>query len=296
MSDKKLVINAEKCIHCGLCLQDCIASCLQFDDNKIPQFRPNGEKFCIKCQHCLAVCPSGALSILGKNPDDSQTVLNNCNSEALLNLMQSRRSFRHYKKENVEKETLDKLKNMLNFVPTGVNNHSLHFTFIDDIEVMDKFRDTVNARLINALTKTPLKLAGKKFARYKNAILRGDDIIFRGAPHLVVAATPIDAPCADIDPTIALSYFELYAQSLGVATLWCGLAEFCLKMFPELSEQLEIPEEYKASYVMLFGPAKIKYTRTTQPEPCSMVSLKKDFAEKKVTLGQKFKRFLWNAK
>lgn len=296
MSDKKLIINAEKCVHCGLCIQDCIASCLKFDDNKTPEFRPNGEKFCIKCQHCFAICPTGALSILDKNPDESELVLEKYNFDEVLNLMKSRRSFRHYKKENLDKKTLEKLKNMLNFVPTGVNNHSLHFSFIDEIEVMDEFRATVNSKLVHALTKTPLKIIAKKFERYKNAILRGDDVLFRGAPHLVVVATPIDAPCAEIDPVIALSYFELYAQSLGVATLWCGLAEFCLKMFPELSEQLGIPENYKASYVMLFGPAKIKYSRSTQPEPFSMVSVKKDFAEKKVSLRQKFKRFLWNSK
>ena len=35
------------------------------------------------------------------------------------------------KKTNVDKNTIQKLKDMLNYVPTGKNNHSLHFSFIE---------------------------------------------------------------------------------------------------------------------------------------------------------------------
>lgn len=293
MSLCNLEINVEKCTHCGLCINDCMASCLKFDENEIPIFEPNVEKFCINCQHCMAICPTGALSISGKKPEDSETVLNKYNSDEILNLIKSRRSFRKYKKENLDKETLDKLKDMLNYAPTGVNNHSLYFSFIDDIEVMDEFREKVNKKLIHFLTKSPLKFMAKKFGRYKNAILSGQDLVFRGAPHLVVVSAHKDAPCADIDPFIALSYFELYAQSLGVGTVWCGIAKGCLQMFPELSEQLEIPDNYKVSYVMLFGPRAISYSRTVQPEPYNMVSVKKD-SGRKVGFLKKIKRFFYN--
>lgn len=36
--------------------------------NTISEFGRDG---CWKCQHCMAVCPKGAISILNKNPDDS---------------------------------------------------------------------------------------------------------------------------------------------------------------------------------------------------------------------------------
>ena len=287
-----LVIDEEKCIRCGLCVKDCTAGVLEQAENEVPKIAENGEKRCIKCQHCLAVCPTGALSIFGKNPQDSDSI-REVNSDDVLNLIKSRRSYRHYKQENLDKETMDKLKNMLNWVPTGCNNHRLHFAFIDDIAVMNDFRGYVTSTLIKILTKTPVKPIMDKFGKYKNSFLNGEDVIFRGAPHLIVACTPIDAPCADIDPIIALSYFELYAQSLNVATVWCGFAAICFKMFPELCSQLKIPDGYKASYVMLFGPRDIKYARTTQPEQYTISTAEKG-GRNNMNIVDKVKRYFWN--
>lgn len=288
-----LKIDYDKCVHCGLCAKDCIAGCIEFDENNFPKTAPGGEKRCIKCQHCLTICPTGALSILDKSPENSDPVWNDHNPDMVLNLIKSRRSFRQYKKENLSADIMNKLKNMLNWTPTGCNNHKLHFAFIDDIEVMDDFRDTVNKKLIKIITSKPLNKIAGPFARYKKAFLNGEDVIFRGAPHMVAVSVPVNAPCATIDPVIALSYFELYAQSLGVGTCWCGFGEACLQMFPDLCERLEIPQGYKAAYVMLFGPAGAKYLRTTQPESFEVVSVKKE-NKGEITFAKRIKRYFWN--
>lgn len=290
---KNLKIDKEKCIHCGKCINDCITQCLEFNDENIPVFTSTGESQCIKCQHCFAICPTGALSICDKNPEVSESVRSAVNSDDLLHLIKSRRSFRKYKQENISVEDMNKLKSMLKYVPTGVNNHRLHFSFIDDIEVMNDFRKNINEKLINLLKKTPINTIIRKFSRYTDAILSGTDVIFRNAPHMLVVASPSDAPCKDVDPIIALSYFELYAQSMGIATLWCGLAEACIMLFPEVCEQLEIPENYKASYVMLFGYSDINYSRTIQPDDCQITSVKSAKAVN-VSAIRKIKRFFWN--
>lgn len=292
MTELNLKIS-DKCIHCGKCINDCIAKVLEFDENNVPKVAEGGENRCVKCQHCLAICPVGALSILDKNPENSDPV-NKHNPNEILNLIKSRRSIRKYKPENLDSETLSKLKNMLNWVPTGVNDHRLHFSFIDDIEVMNDFRDYTNKKIIDILSKPIVDAATKKFDRYKRAILNGKDMIFRGAPHMVVVSAPLDSHCPEADPMIALSYFELYAQSLGVGTCWCGLGYSVIKMFPELCKQLEIPDNYKVSYAMLFGPTDETYSRATQPEPCKITSVKKD--NRKMSFIDKIKRLKWNNK
>lgn len=284
-------VNKEKCIHCGLCIKDCSACALSFDENNVPQI---DESRCFKCQHCMAVCPVGALSVCGKNPENSDAIWQQ-NPDNILNLIKSRRSVRHYKQQNLDFEKMQKLKEMLKFVPTGCNNHRLHFSFIDDIEVMNEFRGYVNGKILDALTNKTIKPLVEKFGRYSKRFLDGEDIVFRTAPHMLVVSTPVDAPCADIDPTIALSYFELYAQSMNVGTCWCGLGKFCLLVLPELSEYLQVPQGYKASYVMLFGEPDVKFARTVQPEEVKIVSVKKgEF--KKLGLVNKIKRFFWNIK
>ncbi len=291
MTILNLKIDEDKCIHCGLCIKDCMAGVIEFNGNNIPTVAEGGENRCIKCQHCLAVCPVGALSILDKAPENSE-VIREYDSDILLNLIKSRRSFRFYKNENLDADRMEKLKNMLNWVPTGVNNHRLHFSFVDDVEVMNDVREYTNKKIIELVSRPIADNLTKKFERYKKAILKGNDIIFRGAPHMVVVSSPIDAPCRDVDPMIALSYFELYAQSLGVATCWCGLGYNALNFFPELCKQFEIPDGYKVSYTMLFGPADIKYSRAIQPEPYEMVSVKKGGRE--MSLMERIRRVFYN--
>ncbi len=292
MTVMDLKIDSEKCVHCGHCIKDCMSRSLEFDENKIPRVAEGGENRCIKCQHCLSICPVGALSIFNKSPENSEPI-KDYNSDEILSLIKNRRSYRHYKQENLPPEIMDKLKNMLNWVPTGVNDHRLHFSFIDDIEVMNEFRDYTNNKIIEMVSKPGLNLAFKKFERYKKALLKGNDIIFRGAPHMVVVSSPNDAHCKDVDPMIALSYFELYAQSLGVATCWCGLGYGVLRLIPELCKQLEIPDNYKLSYVMLFGPKGMTYHRATQPDPFTMISVKK--GNRSMSFTEKVKRFFFNA-
>lgn len=279
-------IDKNKCINCGLCIKDCSAKALQFDENKFPMI---DEKRCFKCQHCLAVCPVGALSVCGKSPENSNKIFSQ-NPDMILNLIQSRRSCRHYKQINLSPEKLVKLKNMLKYVPTGVNFHKLHFAFIDDIDVMNEFRNHVNEKIMNALTTKPVKVIAEKFSRYSKMFLSGEDVLFRGAPHLVVVSVPDNAPCKNVDPFIALSYFELYANSMEIGTCWCGLVQFCIKVMPELVEYLGIPNGYNPACVMLFGEPDIKFARTVQPEPFEIVSVKKgEF--KKFGLIDKIRKF-----
>lgn len=290
MKELNFKVDEQKCIHCGKCVEECIVNVLAMDENNIP--KTVNEKNCIGCQHCFSVCPVGAISIFDKKAEDSDKIYSQ-NPDMILNLIKSRRSVRKYKQENVDTETMNKLKDMLKWVPTGCNYHRMHFSFIDDIQIMNKFREHVNNKIINALTKTPIKAVADKFGAYTQAFINGEDIIFRGAPHMLVVSNSLKAPCLPEDPIIALSYFELYAHSLGIGTCWCGYGQMCMKLFPELSEFLEIPEGYRSVYVMLFGPKDINYQRTTQPKDFIITSAKdKDF--QKMPAINKVKRYFWN--
>lgn len=294
MQNINFKIDENKCVHCGKCVNDCVSGIIKMNSDNIPSISKEDENRCIKCQHCLAICPVGAISILDKNPDNSSLCKNFPNSEQLLNLIQSRRSFRNYKKENLPQETMQKLKDMIKYAPTGCNNHNLHISIIDDVEVMDKFRNRTNNMIKKIFLSTKLNKFMNKFSKYKDAFLNGEDVIFRNAPHIIVVSSPITAPCANEDPIIALSYFELYAQSLGVGTLWCGFAQMCLKLFPELCDYLEIPDGYKPVYVMLFGPTDTKYTRTTQPEEYNITTVRGENSSENIPITRKLKRYFWN--
>lgn len=283
-------VDSEKCIHCGLCVKDCIAGIIKFDENKNPKVED--DKHCIGCQHCLAICPVGAISVFDKNPENSDKIYSQ-NPDMILNLIKSRRSDRNFLNRNVDKEKLNKLKEMLSYVPTGCNQHKLKFSFVEDVEVMNEVRNFVNQKIINALTKAPIKAVAEKFSPYTKAFLNGDDVIFRNAPHMLVVSNSVTATCCSEDVIIALSYFELYAQSLGLGTCWCGFGEMCLKLFPELCDYFQIPDGYGAGYVILFGEKSVNYSRTTQPLNADIVTIdNKEIS--KISVAQTAKRHFWN--
>ena len=274
MNKLKFFVDESKCVKCGACIRDCAVEILEFDPvREFPHVIPGAEDACTRCQHCLAVCPTGAVEIFGRDPEESMPADSNPDPEEILSLIANRRSFRSYRHENLDDVTLGKLKDMLKFVPTGVNAHSLYFAFIDDVKVMDEFRDYVSNQIAGMLAGEPDSPFLARMARYRGQFERGKDVIFRGAPHMLVVAADEKSATPAVDPSIALSYFELYAQSLGVGTVWCGLAQGALNYFPELMRRLKLPEGYRAGYCMLFGPTNLRYRRAVQPEPVRIASV-----------------------
>ena len=284
--------NKEKCIKCGACVKDCITYSIDFDEESYPKIATGGEERCISCQHCFAICPTGAITFEDKKPEEASKI-SYSNSEDILGLIKSRRSIRQFEDEDVSKELLQKIKEMLPYIPTGCNYNSLHFSIIESKTVMDKIKKYTYERLLKLISnKFTAKYAGK-FVRYKQAIENGEDVIYRNAPSMIVVSSSIKAPCANVDPIIALSYIELYAQSLGLGTCWCGFAQACFKLLPKLSIVVKIPDGYKPVYVMLLGKSKVKYNRTVLPEefPISVID---DTDLKEMTLVEKAKRIFLN--
>ena len=288
----KIKIDSEKCIACGACVKDCITYSLEQDVSGIAKVAEHGEKNCISCQHCFMVCPTGAITFDDKNPQSAEEV-NYGNPEEVLKLIKSRRSVRQYKNENIEPEILEKIKSMLPYIPTGCNYNSLHFSFIESKDVMDNIREYVRIKLLKLISNKFTEKYVGKFAKFKTAFENGEDIIFRKAPHMIVVSSSIKAPCANIDPIIALSYIELYAQSLGLGTCWCGFAQACFKMLPKLSKMVDIPDGYKPVYVMLLGKSDVKYARNPIPEkfPISEIS---SVAQLEMSWVENLKRIFFN--
>ncbi|MFI4913253.1 MAG: nitroreductase family protein [Sedimentisphaeraceae bacterium JB056] len=257
------VIDTERCIKCGLCVKDCPTGAIVMDT-----FPVLNSDACIKCSHCLAVCPKAALSILGKKPAGSTLLKGNLPSAKQMEiLIKGRRSVRQYSDKNVASETIRELVDIASHAPTGVNACSVQFTVIDNKDTMDAFRNEVYERLEKMLSETtPDDDHIMKFLNFavKQRNENGSDIILRGAPHLVVTSSPKATPCPEADTHIALAYFELMAQSMGLGTLWNGMLKMALTSFSDIPSRLGIPEEHLIGYVMIFGKPAVQYHRTVE--------------------------------
>ena len=274
----KFTVNKEKCMKCSQCVKECPCNIICMEKG-FPFISQDKEKDCIKCQHCLAVCPIGAISILGFDPEKSMEVNDNFpEPEKMEILIMGRRSTRRFKKENIEKNEIIKLINVVSHAPTGCNTMGVHFTVIDGHKKMERFRAL-------ALDKLRVIIAEKKLPQgceiFERVMKKWDDekvdVIFRDAPHIIVTSCSKNCITPLEDCTIALAYFELLANCTGLGTLWVGLVKWLIaNLAPELKKVLNIPEDHVVGYAMLLGKPAVKFYRTVQrkPEAINMPDIK----------------------
>ncbi|MBW2452458.1 MAG: nitroreductase family protein [Deltaproteobacteria bacterium] len=269
-------ITEDKCTRCGLCGKDCPVKIITLQTGA-PRILPANQELCIKCQHCLAVCPNGALSIMGLSPEQSVPV--NVNSFPEPNKMEAlikgRRSVRYYHDENLPADTIRKLIDVASYAPTGFNSRSVRFSVIDDKQVLAEFREKAYDSLAKLVSLGHLSETRSGFSRFVDLWQnKREDVLFRGAPHLLITSAPKKSASPVPDCLIALAYFEMFAQSLGVGTVWNGLVKRLVdQLVPSLRMQFGIPEHHIIGYAMGFGRPAIQYSRAVQHPQAEVLRL-----------------------
>ncbi len=264
----EFTIDHDKCTKCGECVNDCPHDIIELSP-EYPSISSEKEGGCIKCQHCFAVCPTGALSIFGNDPEESTPLKGNLpSSEQIECLIKGRRTVRRFKDIAIDKDTIAQMLDVVSNSPTGNNNQQLLFTVVDDQDTMKKVRKEIMEGIREALVTDNLPPGLEFFDGLLQAWDNGKDLIFRDAPHMLIVSTPADGPSPEQDNLIAMTYFELLAQSMGFGTVWSGLATWAINsIVMDMKEKLGVPESHMLGYAMVFGKPAVRYHRTVQRGP-----------------------------
>ena len=260
-------IDDSKCVRCGACVRDCAFRALRSGEDGLPRLAAADR--CMRCQHCLAICPVGAITLDGKRPEDSKPLkgLALPSAEAVANWMVTRRSVRNFRKdEDVDRATLDRVLKVLGNTPTGCNARALTFTCMPDRASMDRFRKDfikVIERHRDGTKLLPRWLAIAAIKLRKG----GEDVFFRSAPGMLIVSSDVSAPSVTTpreDATVACSNFELLANANGIATCWCGFLSLVQREIPEILEDTIGIGRNNPFYAMLFGKSAVRYMRGVQ--------------------------------
>lgn len=260
-------IDDSKCVRCGACVRDCAFRALRSGEDGLPRLAAADR--CMRCQHCLAICPVGAITLDGKRPEDSKPLkgLALPSAEAVANWMVTRRSVRNFRKdEDVDRATLDRVLKVLGNTPTGCNARALTFTCMPDRASMDRFRKDfikVIERHRDGTKLLPRWLAIAAIKLRKG----GEDVFFRSAPGMIIVSSDVTAPSVTTpreDATVACSNFELLANANGIATCWCGFLSLVQREIPEILEDTIGIGRNNPFYAMLFGKSAVRYMRGVQ--------------------------------
>ncbi len=259
-----LRIDKEKCKQDGLCASDCPSGIILFKGKGgYPKLADNGETMCLRCGHCVAVCPHGALDHAEVPkadcpPIDKRMAISEAQA---VQFLRSRRSVRHFKDRSVGQATLQRLIEIGGYAPTGSNSQLLEWVVINDKDRLREVAGRVIQWMRGMLKADPDSKAMPYIPNLVKAWDGGNDVVLRSAPCLVTAMSPAHDRNGMVHLTLALSYLELVAPIYGMGTCWAGLLQGAMMSNPELKRMVGIPEGYPHHYPMMIGYADVRYHR-----------------------------------
>lgn len=270
-------VDQSKCIKCGKCVNVCSGMVIDSDRGGYPQmkaFERYGWRGCWRCQHCLAVCPAGAISIFDKKPENSLPPPPREMGIYMEQLITNRRSCRRFLDKNVNPEIISSMLTAMSAAPTGGNAQGVEYTVIDDKNRVHEIWKAAYSKM-EADAKRHIYTHsfsdfyyGKMKESEKN--VRKDDLLFCGAPHLFIAHERCVGKWAEdskVNCIIATAYFELLCNAHGLGTTIMSYpAEVLNELAPSARELLNIPRDHYTGLIVGFGCPEIEYARGVQKD------------------------------
>ncbi len=229
-------------------------------------------KRCIGCAHCGVYCPENvfALELLDPHGIDSAD---------LMNLLKSRRSVRKYSDKEISSEVIEELLAVIAQSPTGVNAQGISVAVINGKDSVHRLLVPIrNFLRIIRFTGIPAllgKLTGT--TRFLRNFQMGTDPIFRSAPAVLFFYSRRNSPTGRSDAIIAATLTMVHARTLGLDTLWNGIALAMSRVFP-LWLRNTVKGAGKLYAVLCVGYPELKLVcaapdreyETEGTEPCSV--------------------------
>lgn len=255
-----LLIDADACVGCGLCVQVCIRDNIAVADGRAVELDSGA---CFDCGHCAAVCPKGAVTVLRFRDAASDPALPDmvADGDSLQGLLMTRRSCRWFTDEPVTDPELSALFRAAGFSPTAQNAMDVEFAVVQDR--LEEFL-LLLADILEPLGAEFPRIA--QFVRYMGSRDRRGPNPFLWEGRTVILAfsgEPVNA-------AIAMSRVELMAHANGLGgfySLWMSKADALdhgrlMSFFPGIDPGKRLGAVY------VVGHPRVRYRRMApRPEP-----------------------------
>jgi len=262
-------VNTQTCNKDGICAAACPMGIIEFKKGEYPAPAAEAEDLCILCGHCVAVCPTASLSHREMSMEKCTLIQKELHFSAAHceQFFRARRSIRTYKEQAVPENELQKLIDLARYAPTGHNSQSVEWLVLgnrDEIKNLAGITVDWMRWMLDNMSEIALSLhLDMAIRRWEE----GTDIVLRDAPTLIIAHAAKDDLVAPTSSTIALSYLELAATSMGLGCCWAGYFNAAASNFPPMAEVLPLPDGHQCMGAMMVGYPKYKYHRLPLRKP-----------------------------
>ena len=170
MEENRIEIDRDICNGCGLCVAVCPTGTISLTEGKATV---SGEESLL-CGHCEAVCPQGAIHLTAIDEDMSRYKTFTANKKwlppgkydtsGLVQLMASRRSCRCFTDRPVNRDILEDLVKIGITAPSGTNSQSWTFTILPTRRAVASLAEHI-ARFFGRLNTTAEKTMLRRFLK-----------------------------------------------------------------------------------------------------------------------------------
>jgi nitroreductase/NAD-dependent dihydropyrimidine dehydrogenase PreA subunit len=258
-----LEVNKETCTKCGNCAAVCPTGIIYFREGTYPRLMPGKSESCLRCGHCVTVCPAGSLShvdIPVENcPEiDRRVRVNLLQAEQLI---KARRSIRTFQEKEVAGEDIEKLIDTARYAPTGHNNQGVRWLVINGREKVRRL-SAIGADWMRWVVSNNPQMAPMLEGPLKR-MEAGVDAFLRDAPALVITYKEnMTSDCI-----IALSYFDLAVNCLGLGCCWAGYLMIAAATFQPMKDALNLPQGCQIGGCLMVGYPRYRYRRIPVRKP-----------------------------
>ncbi len=289
-------IDEALCNGCTLCVTACPADIFTMVQDKA---RPTAHTDrCIHCDHCAAICPTGAVTVEGVSDDAVAltTVATGATSTkgasadsapevpsvaGLVRLMRERRSCRMYRDKPVDRAVLEDLVRIGITAPSGTNSQVWTFTLLPSRRALQRCGELTARffRQLNYLARLPpARLASRIFSgdtlgkyyreNYERVVealedwdRTGRDLLFHGAPAAILIGAKPGGTTPREDALLAAQNIVLAAQAMGLGTCLIGFAVEAMAHDPRIKHDMGIPSNERIYAVIAVGHPKAPWKR-----------------------------------
>ncbi len=286
LENSKIIVDIDYCTKCEACADEC--SFFIFDSGTM-KFAAAMEEDCIECGKCVALCPENIITlkfhkgeILRDVPSKDQLP----SFKSLINLFQTRRSLRQFEKKPVPKELIEDILNqVVRYSPTGHNQENVHFTVVQDQDILKKLSEECTNQVKNliktfedpqrqealkaAFPPALIKKIEEVIPAFKNHIKdikQGKEVWHRGA-EIIVIHSPKNALTGMENCALAACHIMLAAETLGLGTCSLGYITNFFNEFKPVGKIIKIPLKHFVGYTLAIGYPKAHYYRIPARKP-----------------------------
>ena len=289
----EITVDASLCKRDGLCAMACVRGIFeQKERGGVPEV--DRRELCMECGHCVAICPSGAITH-SSFPEGSVGSVDAGavpTYEQVFELIRSRRSKRAFREAPVEREVIEQILEAARFAPSGHNAQGTMFAVIQDRDRLHEI-GTLTGESLRKLVKPFRSPVGRAFMRilldgrqvetiagYAPELLHlanlydeGTDVFLRDAPALVLFHARDNGGMAVIDANLALQNATLAAEALGLGCFYVGFVVMACMRDQRIAEFLSLPEGHKILGGLAIGYPRLSFKKWPERKPARVTWL-----------------------